>query len=231
MSCCTSVLPYWSGLSDTLKPVGAVWGSLAPAFRVYPLRDVAEIFTGYLPPKGESTRGGQGTPFGFIQIGDIQDGVLSWELETIEVTDAKRARKSLVEANDVLLTSRGTLVKSSVVPKGYPEAIISSNLLGIRPRPGLRSAVLAAYFSTRAGQEAVLSLSTQTTMRLAVTSTALGDLEVVVPDDDTQFRIEQLVTATTQYVRATREVMTLRQQVADASVEEYLDPARVREAP
>ncbi|MDD3803955.1 MAG: hypothetical protein PHW02_06210 [bacterium] len=105
------------------------------------LSEIADIFTGMVLPK-KSLMLQAKSPFSknslreyrIISIADVSDrGEISRELETMTFEDSMRIKKYSVKYDDIIVSSRGTRIKSALVgPSVRDNTLISSNLICVR---------------------------------------------------------------------------------------------------
>ncbi len=174
--------------------------------RSQPLGDLAEILPG-LAVARKTTEGGVETPF--IGVGDL-DGVgnvsSATALERALLAPGRSTDGYRVQPGDILVTARGTQLKVALVDPDTAGAVLSANLLCVRPRPDqLLPGALAAWLVTPAGQAALTGRYHSTTGLLALTAAVVRGLPVPVPPLATQIRVADLFDATrTGYVAARR---------------------------
>ncbi len=180
------------------------------------LSDIATIFTG-LSISGRAPVGKGQTPVHIINVKDLLDGeIVTTNLDTVVVQDLGKIKRYLVQTNDVLITTRGTLLKSAVVPKEMIGSIISSNLAVIRLSTDapITPILLQAYLESSVGQQNVFSRSRATTLQLTLNSRDVGEIEVPVLDQVKQKRMEALSIATKQYIRLEKQALETRIRVS-----------------
>src|SRR5699024_8136322 len=108
-----------------------------------PLKQLGEFFRGYsvsakAEPKNPTHR--------IIQLGDVQDGRLKIEdMDSIELTDVKKISSYEVREGDVLISSRGSVIKVAVVPKVNESMILTQNFIGLRPRKDVNPYFIKAF--------------------------------------------------------------------------------------
>jgi restriction endonuclease S subunit len=94
-----------------------------------------------------------------------------------------------------LVTCRGTQLKIGLVLEESDGAVISSNLIGIRPLHDVLPPVLFAYLNSAAGISALRGRSRSSTLTLALSPKSVGRIEVPVPPLEIQRQIAELVQA------------------------------------
>lgn len=137
--------------------------------------EIGEIYRGIPSSNKEIT---DGEECYVVQLSDIQDNqVILNNLSKMEV-DSSRIRNSLVKEGDVLLSSRGNVIKVAVMPKTNKKVVLSQNILGIRPdreiidsyylQTYLTSPVGMAYLTSTQKASAVLMLSQKDVRTISV---------------------------------------------------------------
>ncbi|SPT61286.1 Type I restriction-modification system methyltransferase subunit [Aerococcus viridans] len=139
------------------------------------INEIGEIYRGIPSSNKEIT---DGEKCYVVQLSDIQDNqVILNNLSKMEV-DSSRIRNSLVKEGDVLLSSRGNVIKVAVMPKTNKKVVLSQNILGIRPdreiinsyylQTYLTSPVGMAYLTSTQKASAVLMLSQKDVRTISV---------------------------------------------------------------
>lgn len=184
-----------------------------------PLGELAEVFPG-LSIARKKTKGGIDTPI--IGVGDL-DGVgnvaAADALERAQLSAGRTTDGYRVRAGDVLLTARGTQLKVALVDTTTEGAVLSANLLCVRPRPGpLLPGTLAAWLLTGEGQAALTGRYHSTTGLLALTASVIRGLPVPVPPPELQTRAAALFDATRIGYVAARRAADARQALGLAAI-------------
>ena len=176
----------------------------AAAFKT--LADVATIFPGaavYRRP----TAGKRIQSVPVITVRDLADGVVMPTdcLATAPIQAAKAAARYRVEERDILLACRGTQFKVAHVGSHSAGAIVTSNLLVVRPGPEVLSPLLFAYLASNETRSKLMRDARSATGQLAFTAQDVGNLKIVLPPLSEQQRIADLLEATEKcYQQAVR---------------------------
>lgn len=177
---------------------------------------VDTIFTG-LSTSGRAPVGKGQHIASIINVRDLVDGeIVSSDLDTVVVEELGKIQRYMVQINDVLITTRGTLLKSAVVPQELVGSIISSNLSVIRLSADapITPILLQAYLESSVGQQNVFSRSRATSLQLTLTSRDVGEIEVPVLNRAKQRSLEALSVATKQYIRLEKQALETRIRVS-----------------
>lgn len=148
------------------------------------LNDVASVFRG----KAITTKTEDGN-VGVINISDITETGINYEgLDTIE-EEPRKIAKYILEEGDVLVTSRGTLVKVAVFHDNGKTCIASSNINVIRTKNKvLNGEYLKLFLESSVGNKILKSLQRGTTI-VNINYQDLGTIEVPVPMMEKQIEL------------------------------------------
>jgi type I restriction enzyme M protein len=166
---------------------------LAPsnAIERKPLSSIAEIFSGL--PTYRLKHGSVAIPV--VTIKDIDHASdARWQLSSVQVPDPDRLLRFRLKPGDVVITSRGTTLRSCVVSAYWNGAVLGSNLIGIRVGGVLRAEVLAEFLNSKPGKQAIERRLVGSNL-LLLTTRSLGELEVPVPPLDEQAKLAELICA------------------------------------
>jgi len=160
------------------------------------LLEVSEtIFTG-LSLSGRSPVGKGSHAIRAINIKDIAGGRVCTEgLVKILVDDPKKVERYRIKKGDVLLSVRGTIVRSAIVETDSENCIITSNLAVIRlgKNSSLLPSVLNAFIESPAGEQEIMSRSRSATMHLSLSTKDVGEIIVPTPPQAEQKKMEKLI--------------------------------------
>lgn len=194
------------------------------AFILKPLRTlVKRIFSGTSPYNVHKVNG-DSESIPIINIKDIADGwVLESQLSRISTINLKNIEKNIVVPGDIMLTCRGTQLKTAVVPDSLKQAVITSNLIAIRLGEQMLPGFLAAYLKSTTGQQALLSRATSSTAQLVLTILQIEEMDVPVPPLFLQEKIVNLANATEEQYRLSLEAANLRRMIANQVIIDMLN--------
>ena len=178
---------------------------------VHRLGDVSEVFAGIGVSREDSPqRPGEKLPV--IGVRDLQDGVVTPRegLDTVGFPDPKRAETYAVQADDVLLTGRGTLLKFGLVKSETEGAIASGNIIVVRPGADATGGALFAILSSEVFRPKLEVLRRGATTLLSLSPKDLAKLEINLPPLDEQCRIAALVSYAQTTYRTAIEAAEIR---------------------
>ena len=123
------------------------------------LKEVAEVFRGKSILKKDTTVGS----ISVINISNIENGEINYKnMDTIEEEERKIKRYQLID-NDVLLSCRGTAIKSAVFKDQNKAIIASANVIVIRPKEKVLGEYVKIFFESPVGMAIIKSFQRGTT--------------------------------------------------------------------
>jgi hypothetical protein len=124
------------------------------------LKDVAEVFRGKSILKKDTTLG----DISILNISNIENGEIDYvDMDTIKQEERKIKRYELFD-KDVVLSCRGTSIKTAVFEKQEKTIIASANLIVIRPKEKLKSEYIKIFFESPIGLAIIKSFQRGTTV-------------------------------------------------------------------
>ena len=139
------------------------------------LKDTATVFRG----KAVTARSETGN-IGVINISNITDTGIDYSgIDMIDEEERKVARYAL-EEGDLLITARGTVIKTAVFQSQLFTCITSANINVIRPNGNLRGAYLKLFLDSPVGGKLLKSLQRGSGV-VNINYKDLSELEVPVP--------------------------------------------------
>ncbi|MGI6308334.1 MAG: restriction endonuclease subunit S [Dethiobacteria bacterium] len=124
------------------------------------LKDVAEIFRGKSILKKDISPGS----ISVLNISNIENGEIDYrDMDTIDEEERKVKRYELI-TGDVVLSCRGTAIKSAVFETQGKTIIASANLIVIRPKEKVKGEFLKIFFESPVGLAIIKSFQRGTTI-------------------------------------------------------------------
>ncbi|MDD2498388.1 MAG: restriction endonuclease subunit S [Desulfitobacteriaceae bacterium] len=124
------------------------------------LKDVAEIFRGKSILKKDTSLGS----ISVLNISNIEDGEINYrDMDTINEEERKIKRYELC-SGDVVLSCRGTAIKSAVFEAQDKTIIASANLIVIRPKEKVKGEYIKIFFESPVGLAIIKSFQRGTTI-------------------------------------------------------------------
>ena len=187
------------------------------------LGDISQVFAG-IGVSREETVARPGTKLPVIGVRDLHDGTVTARpaLDTVGFPDAARAETYSVQADDVLLTGRGTLLKFGLVGSETAGAIASGNVIVVRPGRAASGGALFAILSSEVFRPKIEVLRRGATTLLSLSPKDLAKLEINLPPLDEQRRIAALVRDAQTAYRTAVEAAEIRRALARRLVDARL---------
>jgi restriction endonuclease S subunit len=124
------------------------------------LKDVAEVFRGKSILKKDTSLGS----ISVLNISNIEDGEINYhDMDTINEEERKIKRYELY-FGDVVLSCRGTAIKSAVFEAQDKTIIASANLIVIRPKEKVKGEYIKIFFESPVGRAIIKSFQRGTTI-------------------------------------------------------------------
>ena len=124
------------------------------------LKEVAEVFRGKSILKKDTTVGN----IGILNISNIDNGEIDYtNMDSIE-EDERKIKRYELDAGDVVLSCRGTAIKSAVFKKQDKTIIASANLIVIRPKEIIVGDYIKIFFESPIGTAIIKSFQRGTTI-------------------------------------------------------------------
>lgn len=158
------------------------------------LKDVADIKRGFQIPKDEMNRlsNDKGTHY-YIKISDINDGKIEFNEKIDGLSDSKISLYEL-KPKDIIISARGTLIKTAIYEENMPPSIISGNIMLIRVRREYNPYFLKFYLDSSKGKELIQNMQGGATIT-ALNHSKLQELQVPNIDIEKQERLAERITA------------------------------------
>lgn len=187
----------------------------APNHRGARLLDVAEVYAG-IGVSREDTVQRPGDRLPVIGVRDLQDGAVAAReaLDTVGFSSPTKAATYAVQADDVLVTGRGTLLKFGLVGDETAGAIASGNIIVVRPGARARGGALFAILSSEVFRPKIEVLRRGATTLLSLSPKDLAKLEINLPSLNEQERITALVKDAQTAYRTALEAAEIRRSLA-----------------
>lgn len=124
------------------------------------LKDIAEVFRGKSILKKDTSLGN----IAVLNISNIENGELNYrDMGTIDEEERKIKRYELTDG-DVVLSCRGTAIKSAVFAAQEKTVIASANLIVIRPQKKVKGEIIKIFFESPIGLAIIKSFQRGTTI-------------------------------------------------------------------
>jgi len=160
-----------------------------------------------------------------INIKDIVHDQIDWKnLFIISVDGIRKPERFYVQPGDVLITCRGTQFKSAVVPETLSCALITANLIAIRPNPEIVSSIyLSAYLRSKGGERELLSRRTSQTAQIVLNFSNVEKLRIPLPPLSVQEKIARVIEALDEEYQLNQEAVELNRKIRNQIVTDMID--------
>ncbi|HLL01061.1 MAG TPA: restriction endonuclease subunit S [Myxococcaceae bacterium] len=193
---------------------------------VLPLRDVVEtLFVGLPVSRHQAKAGQQALHEPVLSVGDIEAGQITprEQLETQALRPGSLERFR-IQADDLLVSCRGTILKVARVPESAASLLVSSNLIVVRPSEKLLPAVLLALFRSAAWQRQLHLRARSSATLVQLTVRDLENLDVPLPSIELQHELAKLIESEEEHHQAALRAVDLRRALVDGIVADLLLP-------
>lgn len=146
------------------------------------LKEIAEVFRGKSILKKDTSLGN----ISVLNISNIENGEIDYrDMDTIDEEERKVKRYELF-SGDVVLSCRGTALKSAVFTKQDRIIIASANLIVIRPKEKVNGEYIKIFFESPVGQAIIKSFQRGTAI-MNINYTDIMEMEIpLLPFDKQQ---------------------------------------------
>lgn len=119
--------------------------------KMFQLEKAAHFFRGYnVGTKNKETTTGK---YKIIQLADVQDGkLLLDQVKNYDIDNNARVDMYKLKKNDVILSIRGTVLKTAIISENIDDLLLSQNFIGIRCNDQLHPEYLKAYLESPLGK-------------------------------------------------------------------------------
>lgn len=151
------------------------------------LKDVADVFRGKSILKRDTTFG----KISVLNISDIEEGDINYsDLDTID-EDEQKVKRYKLETGDVVLSCRGTAIKTAVFEIQDNTIIASANLIVIRPRGKVRGEIIKMFLESPVGLAMIKSFQRGTTV-MNINYSDIKEMEIpIIPIEEQEVFIDK----------------------------------------
>ena len=197
-----------------------------PRWPTLPLRSAVEqLFVG-LPVSRHQAKGEKKALHEpVLSVGDLEAGQIPPRKELVAVAlrpgPLERFR---IQADDLLVSCRGTLLKVARVPQSAASLLVSSNLIVVRPGEKILPAVLLGLLRSAAWQRELRLRARSSSGLVQLTVKDLENLPVPLPPRELQQELAALIEAEEEHHQAALRAAALRRALAEGMVADVLLP-------
>jgi hypothetical protein len=151
------------------------------------LKEVAEVFRGKSILKKDTSLGS----ISVLNISNVENGEIDYaDMDTIEEEERKIKRYELL-SGDVVLSCRGTAIKSAVFETQPKTIIASANLIVVRPKGKIKGEYIKIFFESPIGLAMVKSFQRGTSI-MNINHSDIMEMEIpLIPLNEQQDMINQ----------------------------------------
>jgi len=151
------------------------------------LKEVAEVFRGKSILKKDTSLGS----ISVLNISNIENGEINYShMDTIEEEERKIKRYELL-TDDVVLSCRGTAIKSAVFKQQSRIIIASANLIVVRPKEKVKGEYIKIFFESPIGVAMIKSFQRGTSI-MNINHSDIMEMEIpLIPISEQQEMINQ----------------------------------------
>lgn len=130
-------------------------------------------------------------PF-YIKIGDLNNDTIEFN-DRVDNLSNKQIDAYMLKTNDILISARGTLIKTAVYEESMPSCVFSGNIILIRPKPNkYNSHFLKFYLDSNEGKAIISRMQSGSTI-ISLNPNVLKKLKVPNISYDEQNKIAERI--------------------------------------
>lgn len=138
--------------------------------------------------------------------------------------------KFSVQTGDVLLTSKGSVLKTALVGPETSGAVATSNIIVLRPdKQKVLPRVLLAIMRTKDIESSLMKTSRSSVMAVALNAKDVGRIEVPLPCMEVQQKLSESLEAVETYMKESLNAVDLKTQMVWMLVEQAISEMEVSE--
>lgn len=128
----------------------------------------------------------------YIKINNLNNNTIEFNDRVINLSD-KQIAAYMLKPNDILISARGTLIKTAVYENNMPPCVFSGNIILIRPNPNKYNAYfLKFYLDSNDGNQAISRMQNGTSI-ISLNPNTLKTLKIPDIDYDEQNKLAERI--------------------------------------
>ncbi len=160
-----------------------------------------------------------GAEVSFINIRDVQNGrINAATVETVSVKETGALDKSRIQAKDIIITIKGTVLKAALADESVKGFVISANLIAFKLSDIVLPEIVVAYLNSPKGQKELQSRSAGAVQK-ALNLKSLLDIRVPVPDKKKQMSLAKYFLLSKKYDELIIREQELRKKINNKIIE------------
>jgi restriction endonuclease S subunit len=188
-----------------------------PVFR---LEDLVQIYQGVTLKRYEDEEGSQEP---IINSRNLEQIYISGELSTSQL-DSSNLSKYRLHTDDVVITIRGTPLKASAVTNKVKGGLPNQNLAVLRPKAeNLDPVFLAVLMRSKWLEAQISTLYSQSIGTQLLKISQLRELEIPLPNLNTQNKLAELFLSAERYTQITLETLETRNSLTQLTFSQILE--------
>lgn len=197
--------------------------------RTVRLGDVADVFVGMATSRKE---GGDAQEIPLLQVGNINEQTGSTDalndLNKMPMGDKSGVDRYRVQPGDVVVSCKGTLLKTGMVQEATAGAVATANLVTVRARGEVSTETLFMLLRSEGAKRRLKGLQKVGATIASLSYKDIQSLEFSLPDIATQRKIANLLDAHREFVEATTKALRDREEIVRGLVEKAFwgDPTK-----
>jgi hypothetical protein len=187
------------------------------------LSDVADVFVGTSTMRKE---GGDAQEVRVLQVGDIDDRTGGArplkDLNLMPLPDKSGLDRYRVQPGDVVVSCKGTLLKTGLIEESTAGAIASANLVVVRARGDVSPKTLYLVLRSEGAKRKLKGLQKVGATIASLSYKDIQTLEFRLPNHQTQVRIASLLDTHREYQELTLKAVQIREEMVNGLVEKAI---------
>lgn len=161
-----------------------------------------------------------------VHVKDLTEGSIETvrNLDAVHVEDSKRLDRHLLRCDDILISARGTLMKTAIVPVTHAGTIASANFIVVRlgEKPPIMPRLLSAFLQQPHVHHRILARLTSTA-QAALNIRDIETLLVPIPAQELQPKLAHFLAIADEQYQVAVEAARLRKQEAMETLAAYME--------
>ncbi|BAZ31683.1 hypothetical protein NIES4074_41560 [Cylindrospermum sp. NIES-4074] len=186
---------------------------------VLPLKELVQIYQGVTLNRYQDDHGSQER---IINSRNLEQIYIGGELSTAQINASKLSQYRL-HADDVVITIRGTPLKASLVTDEVQGCLPNQNLAVLRPKAQINPVFLAVLMRSKWLEQHLVTLYSQSIGTQLLKISQLRDMQIPLPNLNTQNKLAQLFLAAERYTQITLETLEIRNSLTQLTFSQILE--------
>jgi type I restriction enzyme S subunit len=176
-------------------------GTIAPDWKVVPLKDVAEK-----PQYGLTAKAAKWGDTRFLRITDITDQGVNWATVPFCSAPKKKIDACRLKTGDIVFARIGATTGKSYMITDPPDAVFASYLIRVRPGENLEPGYLIQFFQSK-GYWQQVDANKHTNLKKGVNGSILSELLLPLPPLPEQKKIAHILSTVQRAIEAQERII------------------------